>query len=110
MRRRNLRLAKHKQISAQQQKLVEAKSWEREIEIATAAVTQATEQLKLAQAQLSDTTLKSPINGVIATQHLSRRRLRPTRLSTCSKTGVYSRRSRCPQSGLEHARRRRIPH
>ena len=53
------------------QKLVEAKSWEREIEIANAAVTQATEQLKLAQEQLSDTTIKSPINGIIATQHLS---------------------------------------
>lgn len=53
------------------QKLVEAKSWEREIEIAKAAVRQATEQLKLAQEQLNDATIKSPIDGVIATQHLS---------------------------------------
>ena len=53
------------------QKLVEAKSWEREIEIAKAAVKQATEQLKLAQEQLNDATIKSPITGVIATQHLS---------------------------------------
>ncbi len=53
------------------QKLVKAKSWEREIEIAKAAVKQATEQLKLVQEQLSDATLKSPIDGVIATQHLS---------------------------------------
>ena len=53
------------------QKLVEAKSWERKIDIAKAGVTQATEQLKLAQEQLSDTTIKSPINGVIATQHLN---------------------------------------
>ena len=53
------------------QKLVKAKSWEREIEIAKAAVKQATEQLKLVQEQLSAATLKSPIDGVIATQHLS---------------------------------------
>ena len=53
------------------QKLVEAKSWEREIEIAKAAVKQATEQLKQAQEQLNDATIKSPIGGVIATQHLS---------------------------------------
>lgn len=53
------------------EKLVEAKSWEREIEIAKAAVKQATEQLKLAQEQLNDATIKSPIDGVIATQHLS---------------------------------------
>ena len=53
------------------QKLVEAKSWEREIEIAKAAVRQATEQLKLAQEQLNDATIKSPIDGVIAMQHLS---------------------------------------
>ena len=52
------------------QKLVEAKSWEHEIAIAKAAVTQATEQLKLAQEQLSDATLKSPISGIVATQHL----------------------------------------
>ena len=53
------------------QKLVEAKSWKREIDIAEAAVTQASEQLKLAQEQLSDATIKSPIDGVIATQHLN---------------------------------------
>ena len=53
------------------QKLVEAKAWEREIDIATAAVTQATEQLKLAQEKLSDATIKSPISGVVATQHLN---------------------------------------
>ena len=53
------------------QKLVEAKSWEREIDIAKAAVTQASEQLKLAREQLNDTTIKAPINGVIATQHLN---------------------------------------
>ena len=53
------------------QKLVEAKSWEREIDIAKAAVRQATEQLKLAEEQLNDATIKSPIEGVIAMQHLS---------------------------------------
>ena len=53
------------------QKLVEAKSWEHEIDIAKAAVTQAMEQLKLAQEQLSDATIKSPIDGVVAMQHLS---------------------------------------
>ena len=53
------------------QKLVEAKSWERQIDIAKAAVRQATEQLKLAQEQLNDATIKSPINGVIAMQHVS---------------------------------------
>ena len=53
------------------QKLVEAKSWEQEIEIARAAVSQAKEQLKLAQEQVSATALKSPIDGVIATSHLS---------------------------------------
>ena len=53
------------------EKLVEAKSWEREIDIGKAAVRQATEQLKLAEEQLDDTTIKSPIDGVIATQHLS---------------------------------------
>ena len=52
------------------QKLVEAKSWEHEIAIAKAAVTQAMEQLKLAQEQLSDATIKSPISGIVATQHL----------------------------------------
>ena len=53
------------------QKLVEAKSWEREIAIAKAAVTQASEQLKSAREQLSDATIKSPINGILATQHLN---------------------------------------
>lgn len=53
------------------QKLVEAKSWEREIDIATAAVKQASEQLELARERLSDATIKSPINGIIATQHLN---------------------------------------
>ena len=52
------------------QKLVEAKSWEQEIEIARAAVSQAEEQLKIAQEQVSATTLKSPIDGLIATRHL----------------------------------------
>lgn len=53
------------------QKLVEAKSWEHEISIASAAVTQANEQLKLAREQLSDATIKSPIDGVVTTQHLN---------------------------------------
>ena len=53
------------------QKLVEAKSWEREIEIARSAVSQAEEQLKLAQEQESATTIKSPIDGIIATRHLN---------------------------------------
>ena len=53
------------------QKLVEAKSWEHEIAIAKAAVTQASEQLKLAQEKLSDATIKSPISGIVATQHLN---------------------------------------
>ena len=53
------------------QKLVEAKSWEHEIAIARAAVTQANEQLKLASEQLSDATIKSPIGGVVALQHLN---------------------------------------
>ena len=53
------------------QKLVEAKSWEQEIAIARAAVSQAEEQLKIAREQMSGVTIKSPINGVIATRHLS---------------------------------------
>ena len=53
------------------QKLVEAKSWEHEISISRAAVTQANEQLKLAREQLSDATIKSPIDGVVTTQHLN---------------------------------------
>ena len=53
------------------QKLVEAKSWEHEIEIARSAVRQAEEQLKTAQEQMSDTTIKAPINGIVATRHMS---------------------------------------
>lgn len=53
------------------QKLVEAKSWEQEIEIARAAVSQAEEQLKIAQEQENATTLKSPLDGIIATRHLN---------------------------------------
>ena len=53
------------------QRLVEAKSWEQEIEIARAATSQAEEQLKLAQEQVSAATLKSPIDGIIATRHLN---------------------------------------
>ena len=53
------------------QKLVEAKSWEQEIEIARSAVRQAEEQLKTAREQMNDATIKSPINGVIATRHLN---------------------------------------
>ena len=53
------------------EKLVEAKSWEREIDIAKAAVKQASEQLNLAREKLSDATIKSPINGILATQHLN---------------------------------------
>ena len=52
-------------------KLVEAKSWEQEIEIARAAVSQAAEQLKLAQEQARASTLKSPIDGIIAMRHLN---------------------------------------
>ncbi len=71
---REIALAESKVTQAQAdfntaQKLVEAKSWEREIEIAKAGVSQAEEQLKIAREQLSDTTLKSPINGIIATRH-----------------------------------------
>ena len=53
------------------QKLVEAKSWEHKIEIARSAVRQAEEQLKTAQEQMSDTTIKAPINGIVATRHMS---------------------------------------
>lgn len=53
------------------QRLVEAKSWEQEIEIARASVSQTEEQLKLAQEQVSAATIKSPIDGVIATRHLN---------------------------------------
>lgn len=52
-------------------KLVEAKSWEQEIAIARSAVSQAEEQLNTAQEQMNDATIKSPINGIIATRHLN---------------------------------------
>ena len=73
---REIALAESKVTQAQAdlnaaQKLAEAKSWEREIEIARSAVSQAEEQLKIAQKQVSDATLTSPIDGVIATRHLS---------------------------------------
>lgn len=73
---REIALAESKLTQAQAdlnaaQKLVEAKSWEQEIEIARAAVRQAEEQRKLAQEQASAATLKSPIDGVIAERHLN---------------------------------------
>ncbi len=52
-------------------KLVEAKSWEQEIAIARSSVSQADEQLKTAREQMNDATIKSPINGIIATRHLN---------------------------------------
>ncbi len=52
------------------QRLVEAKSWELEIEIAMSGVRQAEEQLKTAREQMSNTTIKSPINGIVETRHL----------------------------------------
>ena len=73
---REIALAESKVTQAQAdlnaaQKLVEAKSWEQEIKIASAAVSQAEEQLKLAQEQESAAIIKSPIDGVIATRHLN---------------------------------------
>lgn len=73
---REIAMAESKTTQAQAdltaaQKLVEAKSWEQEIEIARAAVSQAEEQLKLAQEQVSAAALKSPIDGIIATRHLN---------------------------------------
>ena len=73
---REIALAESKVTQAQAdldtaQKLVEAKSWEQEIAIARSAVSQAEEQLKIAQEQMRGVTIKSPINGVIATRHLS---------------------------------------
>ena len=73
---REITLAESKVTQAQAnlnavQKLVEAKSWEHEIEIARSAVSQAEEQLKIAREQMSDVTIKSPINGVIETRHLA---------------------------------------
>ena len=53
------------------QRLVEAKSWEPEIEMARSGVRQAEEQLKTAREQMSNTTIKSPINGIVKTRHLS---------------------------------------
>ncbi|MDE0553776.1 MAG: efflux RND transporter periplasmic adaptor subunit [Candidatus Poribacteria bacterium] len=71
---REIALAESKVTQAQAdfnaaQKLVEAKSWEHEIENARAGVSQAEEQLKIAREQLSNATIKSPINGIIATRH-----------------------------------------
>ena len=73
---REIALAESKVTQAQAdldtaQKLVEAKSWEQEIAIARSAVSQAEEQLKIARERMSGVTIKSPINGVIATRHLS---------------------------------------
>ena len=73
---REIALAESKVTQAQAdlnaaQKLVEAESWEQEIEIARAAVSQAEEQLKLAREQVSAATLRSPIDGVVATRHLN---------------------------------------
>ena len=73
---REIALAESKVTQAQAdlnaaQKLVEAKSWEQEIEIARAAVSQAQEQRNIAQEQASATTLKSPIDGVITAIHLN---------------------------------------
>ncbi|MCY3723090.1 efflux RND transporter periplasmic adaptor subunit [Candidatus Poribacteria bacterium] len=73
---REIALAESKVTQAQAdrnaaQKLVAAKSWEQEIEIAKAAVRQAEEQRKLAQEQARAATLKSPIDGVIAERHLN---------------------------------------
>lgn len=72
---REIALAESKVTQAQTnlgtaQKLVEAKSWEREIAIARSAVNQAEEQLKIARAQMNDATIKSPISGVISTRLL----------------------------------------
>ena len=71
---REIALAESKVTQAQAdfnaaQKLVEAKSWEHEIEITRYATRQAEEQLKIAREQLSDATIKSPIDGIIATRH-----------------------------------------
>jgi len=52
------------------QKLVEAKAWEREITIAKSAVSETEEQLKLAREQVNEAVITSPIDGVIAQQHL----------------------------------------
>ena len=73
---REIALAESKVTQAQAdrdsaQKLVDAKSWEQEIAIARSAVNQAEERLKIAREQMNDATIKSPINGVISTRHLN---------------------------------------
>lgn len=73
---REIALAESKVAQAQAdrdsaQKLVDAKSWEQEIAIARSAVNQAEEQLKVARAQMDEATIKSPIDGTILTRHLS---------------------------------------
>ena len=73
---REIALAESKVTQAQAdrdsaQKLVDAKSWEQEIAIARSAVSQAEEQLKVAREQMDETTIKSPIDGTILTRHLS---------------------------------------
>ena len=73
---REIALAESKVTQAQAdrdsaQKLVDAKSWEQEIAIARSAVRQAEEQLKVAREQMDDATIKSPIDGTILTRHLS---------------------------------------
>ena len=52
------------------QHLVDAKSWEQEIEIARGAVRQAEEQHRLAKEQLAGATLKAAIAGVVASREL----------------------------------------
>ncbi|MCY3551361.1 MAG: efflux RND transporter periplasmic adaptor subunit [Candidatus Poribacteria bacterium] len=73
---REIALAESKVTQAQAdrdsaQKLVDAKSWEQEIAIARSAVSQAEEQLKVAREQMDEATIKSPIDGTILTRHLS---------------------------------------
>lgn len=52
------------------QKLVEAKSWEREIAIVKSAVSEAEEQLKLAREQVDQTSINSPIDGIVSQRHM----------------------------------------
>lgn len=73
---REIALAESKVTQAQAdrdsaQKLVDAKSWEQEIAIARSAVRQAEEQLKVAREQMDEAAIKSPIDGTILTRHLS---------------------------------------
>ena len=73
---REIALAESKVTQAQAdrgsaQKLADAKSWEQEIAIARSAVSQAEEQLKVAREQMDEATIKSPIDGTILTRHLS---------------------------------------